>query len=1094
MRAEDGAPLSGEPRAKDVYAIAAGDVVSRHLQDDSVAITLQGLRIVMMSVASENYTRHMLHETKKKIKAGGKRPTQNHSAEAEKRRDILRGVMDLFVEDLEKSEGCDGCDDNAHRPKVVEKSPEEEAEEEAVVEELDISNKTAKNLVRQSLREAFSRTDEDDDKRILNKSVMERELEMRKLTIDKHPLYNIESFRHHDDIDDAAARTAFNLWRTKEENEITKLMAKFSVKEKETPYNAILILRLLRARDLTGKDKSGLSDPYAIVDLNNQSFMTQIVDQDLNPIWDEEMSFEVTSPNDVLKINLWDKDPESSRLGKMFKGKGRDDFLGRKEFRCGDIPTNVESERWYDLEKRSERSHISGQIRLGFHYIFDDPTDVALPAYHKDYRRLAFGLAARKNLSAKGDGISPEYWWMLEEFADRFGVDHDWQKAVQLEVCAITLARRAMDISLILEAVLSAKKLHQIKRFCKAAEDKYIASGKALLSLCADRLMAYRILYPDGENAHEGKLQDLVSLYIELQDFTCESHDLPQLIKAGLESRYMMIRAEAEPMIPESLSVTLAVVCASLKKEAEELISNFAIGFNDHVDFVDLTIRTFHFHLIEEIMEHMNGVKDTDLPGALKLFSEFRSLLDRWYCLVPDLPRTDLGNIFNPCVLFWVESLARQSEDWVQQAYKADRFRPISDDKPHSTSVIDIFCGLAQNVQFLKSLDYPCPLNNWIFFRNIATIVGLNMKDYCELIAHDLTTINESIKKAEKFAEKHGCEAPENMVYSMSSSSASLMDDDDEVNLSLRQQFLVRLNCVIAGRSQLYDFLESIEDYLAASFEEAQRDPAIDTSTLEDTTFEVVSCANTGSVALRQTLDQGIRLLSSGMTAKFAEAFEGFSDPVFSMHLHKKSKFGGKKAAPLPPTPADKEVNDHLSPLTIYLNKVLAEVSTMFYFDEGLQRLLGELWGATKNAVRVVLVGDRPGHPPKPLDRRQFLSLKKAVDIIANFLVADGDGLPKSYITNRSPVFDELLKTYYDVVVQEMERQALGSDYSADDDPTTLDYEDLMPLYQEASKSGDDKSTCLEPWYILSMIEMIGPKKDRKWAKKEASLVAKSMR
>mgnify|MGYP003571758845 CR=1 FL=1 len=31
------------------------------------------------------------------------------------------------------------------------------AEEEAVVEELDISNKTAKNLVRQSLREAFSR-------------------------------------------------------------------------------------------------------------------------------------------------------------------------------------------------------------------------------------------------------------------------------------------------------------------------------------------------------------------------------------------------------------------------------------------------------------------------------------------------------------------------------------------------------------------------------------------------------------------------------------------------------------------------------------------------------------------------------------------------------------------------------------------------------------------------------------------------------------------------------------------------------------------------------------------------------------------------
>ena len=41
--------------------------------------------------------------------------------------------MDLFVEDLEKSEGCDGCDDNAHRPKVVEKSPEEEGSGRRVV-------------------------------------------------------------------------------------------------------------------------------------------------------------------------------------------------------------------------------------------------------------------------------------------------------------------------------------------------------------------------------------------------------------------------------------------------------------------------------------------------------------------------------------------------------------------------------------------------------------------------------------------------------------------------------------------------------------------------------------------------------------------------------------------------------------------------------------------------------------------------------------------------------------------------------------------------------------------------------------------------
>lgn len=46
---------------------------------------------------------------------------------------------------------------------------------------------------------------------------------------------------------------------------------------------------MYQARGLIGSDESGLSDPYARVVFSNASLCTQVIDETLNPTWDETL-------------------------------------------------------------------------------------------------------------------------------------------------------------------------------------------------------------------------------------------------------------------------------------------------------------------------------------------------------------------------------------------------------------------------------------------------------------------------------------------------------------------------------------------------------------------------------------------------------------------------------------------------------------------------------------------------------------------------------------------------------------------------------------------------------------------------------------
>ena len=82
----------------------------------------------------------------------------------------------------------------------------------------------------------------------------------------------------------------------------------------------------------------------------------------------------VKSPQDTITIEVWDKDFEEDRnklnlsLKQLLKNE-QNDFLGQVKLLVQDVIYQLDKEQkvpahWLVLEKRSQRSHISGRIKI----------------------------------------------------------------------------------------------------------------------------------------------------------------------------------------------------------------------------------------------------------------------------------------------------------------------------------------------------------------------------------------------------------------------------------------------------------------------------------------------------------------------------------------------------------------------------------------------------------------------------------------------------------------------------------------------------------------------------------------------------------
>jgi len=263
----------------------------------------------------------------------------------------------------------------------------------------------------------------------------------------------------------------------------------------------------------------------------------------------------------------------------------------------------------------------------------------------------------------------------------------------------------------------------------------------------------YREYFPKAQP--EGALQNAILLWrmiFKNRIFREQHPDLPESFREEIrknilehtENRYTKLLGLSSPFVEttEDILNGLAKLADLIVEDIEDDLKYYHVIFSQEVNIVRVSAETYLKNFIQELENNSERIASPEAVEASKATFELYSrvkLMDQQYAkLVPGLKRLSIGSGFNvekwfkDFVISWLKAQQDKTIEWVKNAIDSDKLEKTSDEIPHSSSVVDLFSIMFEELELIKGLEWSDIDQYTEFVTTFAKIVTKAIEQYCD--------------------------------------------------------------------------------------------------------------------------------------------------------------------------------------------------------------------------------------------------------------------------------------------------------------------------------------------------------------------------